>query len=128
MVFKGNAFTADLCHHCYTPLGSLMEEKQRGVSEYLWISALSYHMGNVGSSSIWSYLNKGPLKVRREGLTTKQARGYFRLLLQFVQGTGWHLLNTPTGSIPKAKQVRTCSAGESQRGLGVSKLLTDHHC
>lgn len=68
------------------------------------------------------------MKVRRQGLTAKQARGSFCLLLQFVQGTGWHLLNTPTGSIPKGKQVRTCSAGESQRGLDVSKLLADHHC
>jgi len=77
------------------------------------MSALSYNTRNIGSSSLWNYLKKSLLKVRRAGLTAEQARGYFGLLLQFMQGTGWDLLNTPTGSIPKAKQVRTCSAGES---------------
>lgn len=128
MAFQSNALTADLCNHCFTPWGSLMGEKQWQVSEYLRISALSYNTGNVGSSFLWSYLNKGLPKVRREGQTTKKGRGYFCLQLSFVQGTGWHLLNTPIGSIPKAKQVRTCSAGESQQGLELSKLLTDHHC
>lgn len=101
---------------------------QRTSAENLWISALCYNTENRGSSSIWRYFNKGTLTLRREGLTAQKARGSFLLLHKFVQGTSWHLLCAPSGSIPKAKQAGTRSAGESQQGLGVSKLLTDHHC
>lgn len=49
MVFQSNVLAVELCNHWYTPLGSL--NGRETVSEYLWINALSYNMGNTCSSS-----------------------------------------------------------------------------